>query len=168
MFDDFNRDTLIPADPSSINKWYIEAANATIVDNCLLLNATGFVHSYYKSAGYPNNFDEPKEYFVLKMKGEEGATLESFRISVITDQGESPERFANQGQLVSSPYVPIAELTEDFQEYIIDLQASNLPVRAQGVIITFGDWSEGKLYIDEIYFADKVNLTNLLNQVLND
>lgn len=168
MFDDFNRDTLIPADPSSINKWYIEAANATIVDNCLLLNATGFVHSYYKSAGYPNNFDEPKEYFVLKMKGEEGTTLESFRISVITDKGESPERFANQGQLVSSPYVPIAELTEDFQEYIIDLQASNLPVRAQGVIITFGDWSEGKLYIDEIYFADKVNLANLLNQVLND
>lgn len=168
MFDDFNRDTLIPADPSSINKWYIEAANATIVDNCLLLNATGFVHSYYKSAGYPNNFDEPKEYFVLKMKGEEGATLESFRISVITAQGESPEKFANQGQLVSSPYVPIAELTEDFQEYIIDLQASNLPVRAQGVIITFGDWSEGKLYIDEIYFADKVNLGNLLNQVLND
>ncbi len=162
IFDDFERDTLIPGDLNSINKWYVEGASATIADGSLIIDATGQVHAYYKAGGYPNNFDEPKEYLVLTMKGSEGTTLESFRINTINDKGDSVERFANQGQLVSSPGFPIPELTTEYQTYIIDLEASGLPVNAQGLTITFGDWSAGRLYIADVSFADRVDLTPLL------
>jgi len=166
IFDDFERDVLVPEDLNSINKWYVEGAKATIEDGSVVLDATDKAHAYYKAGGYPNNYDEPKEYLVLTMKGAEGTTLESFRINTITDKGDSAERFANQGHLVSFPGVPIPELTTEYQTYIIDLEASGLPANAQGLTITFGDWAAGKLYIDDISFADRVDLTSLLNKYL--
>jgi hypothetical protein len=160
MFDDFNRAVLKPvvADLfAEINKWYLDSENASIIENALVLNATEKVHSYYKTAGYPNNADAPKQYLVLKMKGTEGTTLDSFRISTITGDGESAPRFANANHLVSFPGVVIPALTTEYQTYIIDLEASNLPVNAQGVTITIGDWASGIITIDEIYFADSVD-----------
>ncbi len=162
MFDDFERDVLVPADLSTINKWYVEGAKASIENGSLVLDAADKSHTYYKAGGYPNNYDEPKEYLVLTMKGAEGTTLESFRIFVITDKGDSPERFANQGHLVSFPGFPIPELTTEYQTYIIDLEASGLPANAQGVTIVLGDWAAAKIYIEEMYFADRKDLTSLL------
>src|SRR5690606_12551260 len=131
-----------------------------------VLDATGNKHSYIKFASPNNNSEALKKYLVLKMKGEEGTTLESFRINMINEDGDSPISFYNAGQLVSFPGVSIPQVSTEYQYFIIDLEASGLPVNAQGIVVTFGDWDEGKLIIDEIFFADSVDQLELIEDAL--
>ncbi len=161
MFDDFNRTEF-----SSDNYWYYLNENASIVDNAAVLDSLNQKHSYIKFASPTNNADNPKEYLVLKMKGDEGTTLESFRMQIINADGDSPEKFYNQDQLVSFPGVSIPEVSTNYQYFIIDLEASGLPANAQGIIVTFGDWAAGKLYIDEIFFADRLPQVDELEEAL--
>ena len=140
--------------------------NAVIEGGAIVLDGQDNAYAYFKTAGYPSNFDEPKQYLILKMKGSENTTLESFRLSVINDVGESEFRFFNAGPLVSAPGIALPSLSTEYETFVIDLEASGLPKNAMGLIIAFGSWDMGRLYIDEISFADSVNPGELLNQVL--
>lgn len=161
VFDDFNRSEF-----ESENYWYYITENASLEDDTVVLDATGNKHSYIKFASPNNNSEALKKYLVLKMKGEEGTTLESFRINMINEDGDSPISFYNAGQLVSFPGVSIPQVSTEYQYFIIDLEASGLPVNAQGIVVTFGDWDEGKLIIDEIFFADSVDQLELIEDAL--
>lgn len=168
IFEDFNRDVLVPEGDlfEELGKWYIEGENAVIEGGAIVLDGQDNAYAYFKTAGYPSNFDEPKQYLILIMKGSENTTLESFRLSVINDVGESEFRFFNAGHLVSAPGIALPSLSTEYETFVIDLEASGLPKNAMGLIIAFGSWDMGRLYIDEISFADSVNPGELLNQVL--
>jgi hypothetical protein len=160
VFDDFNRTTL--NDTEAAGKYWFDT-NATIVDNALVLDATDNAQSYYKTAGAVNNADSPKQYLVLTMKGSEGTSLESFRMGMVAGTSTDAERFYNSGQIVG-PHVP--ELTTDYQTYIIDLEESGLTQAAEGILLSFGSWAAGQLYIDNISFADSVDVLPLVEAKL--
>lgn len=165
VFDDFNRDELAPADPPSAGKYWFDT-NARLEDNALVLDAVDDAYVYYRTAGPVNNADQPKRYLLLTMKGSEGTTLESFRLSMIKGSDVDEPRFYNQGQLVSAPGVVIPELTTEYQVYVIDLEASGLTVDAEGISIFFGGWDSGTLYIKEIAFADALDIVELIEEKL--
>lgn len=163
VFDDFNRDEF-----EAENYWYYITENARLEEGTVILDAASGQHSYIKFASPNNNTEKLSKYLVFKMKGEEGTTLESFRISIINENGDSNPAFYNAGNLVSFPGVSIPELSTEYQYFIIDLEASNLPVNAQGLLVEFGSWAEGVLIIDEIFFAESVDYVELLENALEE
>lgn len=156
VFEDFDRDEVAP-DPADLPNFWFDTYNAFIDDGQLVLDATGGQHAAYRTAAYPNNVDEPKAYLYLRMKGADAdVTLESFRMNTIPSEDT---RFANAGQLIGFDGEPIAidSLTDEYQYFLIDLEASGLDLQAEGYGLFFGDWGEGQLYIDETGFVDAYN-----------
>jgi hypothetical protein len=157
VFDNFDRTVL---DPGTDNHYWYDAGNASVPDNALVLDATGMVHAYYKSAAKPsvNNMDAPLPYLVLKMKADAGTDLGSFRMQTIVGSTSSAERFFNAGNLVGPDGVAIQEVTTEWQYFVIDLAQSGLDLAHEGLTLTFGDWGAGVLHIDEILYADEKSL----------
>jgi hypothetical protein len=160
VFDDFNRSKL--DDTEAAGKYWFDT-NATVVDNALLLDATDSAYAYYKTAGAINNADTSKQYLVLTMKGSEGTTLDSFRMGMVAGTSTDAERFYNAGHIVG-PQTPV--LSTEYQTYIIDLEASGLTQAAEGILLSFGSWAAGQLYIDNISFADSKDVLSLVEAKL--
>ena len=164
VFEDFERTEVAP-DPADYPNYWFDTGNTRIEDDALVLDATGNVHAYYRTAAFPNNVDNPLPYLYLVMKGDPGTTLESFRMNTIPTEDT---RFFNAGHLIGIDGEPIAQVTDEYQTFLIDLEASGLDLQAEGYGLFFGDWDEGVLYIDETGFIGYVDVLPLLEATLAD
>jgi len=169
VFEDFERTEVSP-DPANYDNFWFDAGNASIVDGALKLDATGGQHTYYRTAAYPNNVDNPLPYLHLRMKGATDTTLDSFRMNIIP---EEVDRYYNAGELVDPDGNVLPALTTEYQDYIIDLEKSNLLVAAEGYSLNFGSWDSGELFIEETGFVGNVQTisdveTNLSNVDIYD
>ncbi len=166
VFDDFNR-TILDDLETSGHYWFDLGEEASIIDNALVLESTvDDPHTWYRTAAPANNKTNLKEYLVFKMKTDSETTdLSSFRISTVSE--DSGPSFYNQGSLVSFPGVPIPEVTTEYQTFVVDLEASGLDPACEGLTFDFGFGdAAGKIYIDEIYFADRVSHVDLVTDAL--
>lgn len=145
-FDDFEHDDL------DETYWWHFGENVSIVDNALRLDASENAYTYFRGAKPSNNKDFNANYLEIRMKGSEGATLESFRMKDEVDGDHFV--FANSGALVDPFGNSIMDqpLTTEFQTYIIDLEASGLPTDSEGITLAFGSWAEGIFDIDYIAY----------------
>lgn len=164
VFEDFDRTDVAP-DPADYPNYWFDTGNTFIEDGALVLDATDNQHAYYRTAAYPNNVDEPLPFLYITMKGSAGTTLESFRMHTIPTEDT---RFFNAGHLVGIDGEPIPALTEEYQTYIIDLEASGLDVQMEGYGLFFGDWGEGMLYIQETGFMGYVDTLPALETTLSE
>jgi len=158
VFDDAERDEAFPADPGTINKWWLEGEGVTIEDGALVFDFSNGEHVYYQGAGKPgfNNKDNPRQYLLLRMKGAEGTDFNTFRIETISTDGGPLFFNAEKAILMDGSTLKTADLTTEYQTYVIDIVKSGLPADFEGIRLICGDWGSGKIYVDEISFIDKV------------
>lgn len=162
-FDDFNR-----TDVKHENWW--QDTNASVEDNALKLDATDNEYRYYRTARPTNNSDYNYQYLSIKMKGTEGTTLDSFRFCV-EDKAveETTTYFVNQGKIVLADGSTLATnmLTTEYQEFIIDMAASNMTsYNSTGLSVHFGSWAAGILYIDEIKYYGTTDICSKIEDKL--
>ena len=144
---------------AGIDRMYIE--NGELVLDC----SKNSDYIQYTVASNVKNNDGIYKYVVFKMRGEEGATLQNFRIKTIDPTGTRSQDVWGNGGLKSGPGLPIPDLnvqnypyiTNDGYYYIIiDLKASNLSTQIDGFDIFYS--GQGKLYIDTIFSLIQENL----------
>ena len=153
VFDDAERDEAF-AD-RTINKWWLGGEGVTIEDGALVFDFSNGEHVYYQGAGKPgfNNKDNPRQYLLLRMKGAEGTDFNTFRIETISTDGGPLFFNAEKAILMDGSTLKTADLTTEYQTYVIDIVKSGLPADFEGIRLICGDWGSGKIYVDEIAFA---------------
>lgn len=97
-----------------------------------------------------NNKDAKHAYMVIRMKSE-NLTMDTFRIEWL----DGKQSFANAGGFVTLDGKDFV-LTDEYQDFVIDLDASGISREIEGFTLWLGGWNPeaGSLYIDEIYFTD--------------
>lgn len=163
-FDDFERTE------ANHGNWWADT-NATVEDGALKLDCTAGTYQYYRSARSTNNSDYGYPYLSLKMKGTEGATLESFRFC--TDENPADNTtvyYVNQGKIILADGTVLTPdmLTTEYKEFVIDLEASGITnYKEVGMSVHYGGWGpDGALYIDEIKYIAQEDVTALVETKL--
>lgn len=178
MWDTFNREraganaAYVADDPYalSVNMGFIVSYNnlakVSVENNALVfdatsLGATDHIH-YGASATAVGRNDGSYKYVVFKVKGTDGATLDNFRFNVINSADVAGDiKYPNQ--LISDVGFAVPSLSAadypytDAQGYkylIVDLALSGLSTEVNGFNIYYS--GAGKLYIDSIFFADRL------------
>ena len=131
-------------------------AYTSIEDDALKFSGLGW--DYYKTTiPTVNNKDRGYEYISFSMKGDAGATFESFRFYTLGTTGDA-SAYVNQGHVILADGTTLTAdmLTTDYQEFVIDIAASGLEVATEGISINYGGFGpEHALYVNEISWYDK-------------
>lgn len=173
VFDDFERGVLgatpdyDPNNPVALeNGLYFIIAYAgmnrlSIEHGALVFDSTENPdYIQYTSAGSRFN-DGSYRYVVFRVKGEEGASLDNFRIATLDEGGaRSPVVWANgglkSGKGLATPQLDAAGYPYSYEDgwidLIVDLAASNLTTTVSGFDLFYG--GSGRLLIDTIFFAN--------------
>lgn len=141
---------------------YNNAAMLSISGGNLVIDATNLDSNNYinfKTQSVKNI--DGLDYFVLKVKGEDGASLSGFRFGLGKDGTATPIVWGNGG-LLSAEGLPIPQLgennpytTDDGYCYIVvDIAASGLTC---GNTVDLYYSGTGKLYIDEMFFCNALD-----------
>ncbi len=130
-----------------------DASKVTAEDGALKISVPANTAVCVGGAKPNNNKDFNLSHMVIRMKGNLG--MDTFRIIWL----DGAETYFNQDQfktLTGKPFV----LTEEYQDFIIDLDASGINREIEGFRLWLGGWNaaDGEIYIDEIYFANKQEL----------
>ena len=141
--------------PQSPNYWWTDLGDASklsLVDGALKLEVPANTAVVYGGAKPNNNKDFGCRYMVIRMKSDV-LTMDTFRIEWL----DGSTSFANQNNF-KTIYGDEFVLTDEYQDFVIDLEASGINKDIEGFRLWIGGWNEeaGALYIDEIYFADLV------------
>ncbi len=142
--------------PSAPDYWWTDfsdASKVTAEDGALKISVPANTPVCVGGAKPGNNKDAKRGYMIIRMKGNLG--MDTFRIAWL----DGSTTFFNQDSfktLTGKPFV----LTNEYQDFIIDLDASGINREIEGFRLWLGGWNaaDGEIYIDEIYFADKQEL----------
>lgn len=147
VFDTYDE---IPATPAY---WWIDFSDASklsIVDGAIKVDVPASTPVCVGGAKPNNNKDFGCRYMVIRMKSD-NLDMSTFRIAWI----DGTTSYANADgfkTLDGKEFV----LTDEYQDFIVDLEASGIDKNIEGFRLWLGGWNAeaGSLYIDEIYFAD--------------
>lgn len=130
--------------------WTDINASISIVEGALKIDVPASAAVCVGGAKPTNNKDAKHPYMVIRMKAE-GLTMDTFRIMWLNDK----ESYANVGDFVTLDGKDFV-LTNEYQDFVIDLDASGISREIEGFRLWLGGWNPdaGSLYIDEIYFTD--------------
>ena len=176
VFDDFERPVLgatpeyDPNNPVALEHGlqfiiaYAGMDRLSIEDGALVFDSTQNPdYIQYTSASTRVN-DGRYRYVVLRVKGEQGASLDNFRLSTIDANGTRSVVVWANGGLKSGRGLPTPPLDDPDYPYIspdgwmdliVDLAASNLTETVSGFDLFYG--GSGRLLIDTIFFANAVD-----------
>lgn len=148
VFDSYDK---LPANGDADYWWVDMNPTQTIVDGAIKISVplnTSVCVGYAKPG---NNKDWNHQYMVIRMKAD-NLTMETFRI-VWLDDSTTLAKDGHFKTLSGEEFV----LTDEYQDFVIDLDASGINRAIEGFRLWLGGWGDeaGDLYIDEIYFADK-------------
>ncbi|MBQ7408285.1 MAG: hypothetical protein IJW13_03330 [Clostridia bacterium] len=136
---------------------YSNADKLSIANGMLTINATELGDGYVNFKTQSVKTIENYKYFVLKVKGEEGASLEGFRFGLGVD-GNAPHIIWGNGGLKADTNLLIPALgaspykTQDGWEYVVvDIAASGLGC---GNTVDMYYSGAGKLHIDEMFYCN--------------
>lgn len=136
---------------------YNEGTKTSVDGSAFVFDATELAADGYINAkvGKDGIWDNPEQYLVLSVKATEGATLDNFRFNI-----GNGVKYINQ--MVSDTGLPVTMLNDDTYPYVtedgytllvIDMAKSGMV--GSDIFIDMYYSGTGKLYIDEIYLADK-------------
>lgn len=133
--------------------WWIDIsadASISIVEGALKIDVPASTSVCIGGAKPSNNKDAKHAYMVIRMKAET-LTMDTFRIVWLDDNTS----YANAGGFVTLDGKDFV-LTDEYQDFIIDLDASGISRDIEGYRLWLGGWNSeaGSLYIDEVYFTD--------------
>lgn len=147
VFDTYDE---IPATPTY---WWIDFSDASklsIVDGAIKVDVPASTSVCLGGAKPNNNKDFGCRYMVIRMKSD-NLDMSTFRIAW-TDGTTSYANADAFKTVDGNEFV----LTDEYQDFVIDLEASGIDKNIEGFRLWLGGWNAeaGALYIDEIYFAD--------------
>lgn len=141
----------VPASPK--NYWWTDFSDASklsVVDGALKIEVPASTSVCVGGAKSGNNKDFGCRYMVIRMKSE-NLDMSTFRIQWL----DGATSYANAGGFKTLSGNEFA-LTDEYQDFVIDLDASGINREIEGFRLWLGGWNAeaGALYIDEIYFTD--------------
>ena len=184
MFDNFNRTQSGfdgDYDKSSTNQIVIDAGlnyalsynngdKITVADGHVTFDATTLAESDYINFKEGRAIYDGQQYLVLSVKGEEGATLDGFRIDVGNGAVWSHSWYSASGLKVPSldatnyPYTT----ADGYKWLVIDLKESGMdPAAKTDQAIDMYYSGTGKFMIDSIFYADVVGVAMKETEVIN-
>lgn len=136
----------------------VEVKDGSLIFDATDLVADGYINFKFKSKGVAEG-----KYVVLKVKAEDGATLDSLRFAL----GDPDDKYTDiiwSNQFKSAYGFGTPLLTDanpyrdgDWSYIVIDIEESGFAVSIagySGMDLYFG--GKGKLYIDTVFFADRL------------
>lgn len=176
VFDDFNRAILgatleyDPNNPVALENdlqfiiAYAGINRLSIQNGALVFDSTTNPDYIQYTTGGNRINDGSYRYVVFRVKGEEGASLDHFRIATIdAGGGRSGVVWANgglkSGRGLATPPLDAADYPyvspDGWMDLIVDLVASNLTETVSGFDLFYG--GSGRLFIDSITFANAID-----------
>ena len=140
----------MPAAPTYWWTDFSDASKLSVVDGALKIEVPASTAVCFGGAKPNNNKDYGCRYMVIRMKSD-NLDMSTFRIAWLG----GTTSYANAGDFTTIDGKEFV-LTGDYQDFVIDLEASGIDKAIEGFRLWLGGWNAeaGTLYIDEIYFAD--------------
>lgn len=140
----------MPAAPTYWWTDFSDTSKLSIVDGAIKIDVPASTAVCFGGAKPNNNKDYGCRYMVIRMKSD-NLDMSTFRIAWL----EGTTSYANAGDFKTLDGKEFV-LTNEYQDFVIDLEASGIDKNIEGFRLWLGGWNAeaGSLYIEEIYFAD--------------